>query len=84
MLFRSYLTLSDAVEIRKPGQIQGDAEILKSDYLLAFGDSPEVMDAVERVTGRRERVVSLAEVEPSAERAEPEAPLNRAELMKRS
>lgn len=80
----SYLTLSDAVEIRKPGQIQGDAEILKSDYLLAFGDSPEVMDAVERVTGRRERVVSLAEVEPSAERAEPEAPLNLAELMKRS
>lgn len=69
------LLLAKDVQVRRLSQILDMDEAFKSEYLVAFEDSPEVMDYVEEHFGSRERFITLSEVErqaaPEADTAQP-------------
>ena len=55
------------IQVRRLKQILDENEAFKSDYLIAFEDTPEVMDYVEAHFGSRERFIDLSTVEREAE-----------------
>lgn len=64
------LLLAQDVQVRRLNQILDPDEAFKSEYLIAFEDTPAVMNYVEAHFGSRERFIALAQVPREAAEAE--------------